>query len=91
MNEVLWGLALAAASFSLTPLGAAYAKRRGASINRSLAVFIAIMVVRLGVALEGAVIVQKSGGNVFAFLLTFATAFSLLLIPEVMLIVRLTR
>lgn len=88
---MLWGLALAAASFLLTPLGAVYVQRRGASINRSLAVFVAIMVVRLGAALAGALIVQKSGGNVFAFLLPFATAFSLLLIPEVMLIVRLTR
>ena len=91
MREAVYGVLLAFAGFLLTPLGLLYVRRRRSTIQRTLGVFVGVMVTRLSIAFGGGMFFQKSGGNPEMFLLTFATVFTILLIPEVMVIIRAMR
>jgi hypothetical protein len=73
----------------LGPLVSIVIKKRDIQIERSFKIFVGLAVFRLASVGIFSYFVIKNGGNLFVFLITFATVYSVLLIPEVILIERI--
>lgn len=86
--EISSGLLLALAFFGLST-GAAYVvKRYDLEITKALWFFVGLTIFKLGALLLFSYFLSKKSGNIFIFLVVFATAFSLLLVPEVIMMLR---
>ncbi len=86
--EILYGIGLTTVLAVLGPLAAIYVKKRRYDVAKSFRVFVSLTVIRLSAVGIFSFFLFKNGGNLFLFLITFATVYSLLLIPEVLLIAR---
>lgn len=89
MSEVFQAIIFSIILMSLGPLASIYVKNKNLQIDKSLRLFVGITVVRLSAVGLYSYFLIKNGGNLFAFLITFATVYSVLLVPEVIFITRI--
>lgn len=85
LSYLLFALSLIA----LGPLLAIFVKKRKSTLQTSLKYFIFLTVLRLSAVLGYSYYLLQHGENVFGFLITFIAVYSILLIPEVLVIARI--
>lgn len=86
IEELIFGLFLALLLFALSPFLSWLTKKYNLSVQKSLALFVTLAIIRLTSVAIISLFLFRNGGNIVVFLLTFATAFSVLLLPEVIII-----
>lgn len=90
-RELVYGVMLGIFLFLLTPLATWLIKKFEFSITKSLGCFIGLFLIKLSIVTFFSIHLFKSGGNMFVFLLTFAAIFSILLLPEVVIILKILK
>lgn len=73
----------------LGPLLAFFVKVKNISLQNTLRYFIFLTVLRAFYVLGFSYFLIINGGNVFTFLITFAIVYSLMLLPEVLIIAKI--
>lgn len=89
MVEIYCSFFLAFFLMILGPLISIVVKKREVEIKNSFKIFVGLSIFRLVSVGIFSYFLIKNGGNLFVFLITFATVYSMLLIPEVILIAKI--
>lgn len=84
--EITSGIVLALAFFALSVTVAYMVRKYDIALTRALAFFVGLTIFKLSSVFFFSYFLSKKGGNIFIFLIVFATAFSLMLIPEILVL-----
>lgn len=83
--EITTGFMLAFVFFTLSVTVAYVIKKYDIALTQAMGFFVGLTILKLSSLLLFSYYLSKKDGNIFIFLVVFATSFSLMLIPEIIL------
>ncbi len=86
--ELALALSVAFVFFTLSVLLAYMIKKYNMALTRAMGFFVGLTILKLSSLIIFSYFLSKKNGNIFIFLVVFATAFSLMLVPEIIIITK---